>query len=38
VLSHYSPTNLPHSEWMAAIGKRYSGKITVARDGQVFAL
>jgi ribonuclease BN (tRNA processing enzyme) len=38
ILSHYSPTNLPDSEWHAAIGKHYSGKITVARDGQVFEL
>jgi ribonuclease BN (tRNA processing enzyme) len=38
ILSHYSPTDLPDSEWQNAIGKHYSGKITVARDGQVFAL
>jgi ribonuclease BN (tRNA processing enzyme) len=38
VLSHYSPTDLPDSQWLSAIGKHYSGKITVARDGQVFAL
>ncbi|MEE6167239.1 MULTISPECIES: MBL fold metallo-hydrolase [unclassified Mycolicibacterium] len=38
VLSHYSPTDLPDSQWLDAIGKNYSGKITVARDGQVFAL
>lgn len=38
ILSHYSPTDLPDSEWLAAIGKHYSGKVTVARDGQVFAL
>lgn len=38
VLSHYSPTDLPDSEWIAAIGRHYSGKVTVARDGQVFAL
>ena len=38
VLSHYSPTDLPDSKWRDAIGRRYQGKITVARDGQVFAL
>jgi ribonuclease BN (tRNA processing enzyme) len=38
VLSHYNPPGLPDAEWHAAIGKHYRGKITVARDGQVFAL
>ncbi|MCX8558919.1 MBL fold metallo-hydrolase [Mycolicibacterium mucogenicum] len=38
VLSHYSPTDLPDSKWRDAIGRHYRGKITVARDGQVFAL
>jgi ribonuclease BN (tRNA processing enzyme) len=38
VLSHYSPTDLPDSEWHDAVGKHYSGKVTVARDGQVFDL
>lgn len=38
VLSHYSPTDLPDSQWLDAIGKHYSGKVTVARDGQVFDL
>jgi ribonuclease BN (tRNA processing enzyme) len=38
VLSHYSPTDLPDSQWRDVIGKHYAGKITVARDGQVFAL
>jgi ribonuclease BN (tRNA processing enzyme) len=38
ILSHYSPSDLPDSEWLDAIGKHYSGKVTVARDGQVFAL
>jgi ribonuclease BN (tRNA processing enzyme) len=38
VLSHYSPTDLPDAMWQAAIGKHYSGVITIARDGQVFAL
>ena len=37
-LSHYSPTDLPDSQWLDAIAKHYSGKVTVARDGQVFAL
>jgi ribonuclease BN (tRNA processing enzyme) len=38
ILSHYSPTDLPDSQWLDAIGKHYSGKVTVARDGQIFAL
>lgn len=38
VLSHYSPTDLPDSAWQEAIGKHYAGRVTVARDGQVFAL
>lgn len=38
ILSHYSPTDLPDSEWQNAIGKNYSGKLTIARDGQVFEL
>ena len=38
ILSHYEPTNLPDSEWFDAIGKNYSGQVTVARDGQVFDL
>ena len=38
VLSHYEPADLPDSEWTDAIGKHYSGRITVARDGQVFEL
>jgi ribonuclease BN (tRNA processing enzyme) len=38
VLSHYSPTDLPDSEWHDAVGKHYSGKVTIARDGQVFDL
>lgn len=38
ILSHYSPTDLPDSEWLNAVGKNYSGEITVARDGQVFEL
>jgi ribonuclease BN (tRNA processing enzyme) len=38
VLSHYSPTDLPHSQWLDAIGQYYSGKVTIARDGQVFDL
>lgn len=38
VLSHYEPTNLPDSEWQAAIGRSFAGRVTVARDGQVFAL
>ena len=38
VLSHYSPTDLPDSKWLTAVGRNYSGKVTVARDGQVFEL
>jgi ribonuclease BN (tRNA processing enzyme) len=38
VLSHYSPTDLPDSQWLDAIGRHYSGKVSIARDGQVFAL
>jgi ribonuclease BN (tRNA processing enzyme) len=38
ILSHYEPTNLPDSQWTDEIGKNFSGEITVARDGQVFAL
>jgi ribonuclease BN (tRNA processing enzyme) len=37
VLNHYSPTDLPDSSF-DAIGKHYSGKVTVAREGQVFDL
>ena len=36
ILSHYSPTNLPDSEWRNAVARRYSGDVAVARDGQVF--
>jgi ribonuclease BN (tRNA processing enzyme) len=38
ILSHYEPTDLPDSQWADEIGKHFSGEITVARDGQVFAL
>ena len=38
ILSHYSPTNLPDSEWRNAVARRYSGDVAVARDGQVFAI
>ena len=38
VLSHYSPTDLPDSQWLDAIATHYSGKVSIARDGQVFAL
>jgi ribonuclease BN (tRNA processing enzyme) len=38
VLSHYGPIGLPDSQWQDAIGKNYKGKVTIARDGQVFAL
>ncbi len=38
ILSHYEPTDLPDSQWQNAIGKSFSGRLTVARDGQVFAI
>ena len=38
ILSHYQPADLPDSEWLDEIKKHYSGKATVAKDGQVFAL
>jgi len=38
ILSHYEPTDLPDSEWQQAIGAHFDGEVTVARDGQVFAL
>lgn len=38
ILSHYEPTNLPDSDWQSAIGRNFSGRVTVARDGQVFPL
>ncbi|OSC41452.1 MBL fold metallo-hydrolase [Mycobacterium decipiens] len=38
ILSHYAPDYLPDSQWLDKINKNYSGKTTVARDGQVFAL
>jgi ribonuclease BN (tRNA processing enzyme) len=38
VVSHYDPPDVPDSKWRDAIGKHFSGDITVARDGQVFAL
>lgn len=38
VLSHYSPLGLPDAEWLGEIRKNFSGKTTVARDGQIFAL
>ena len=38
ILSHYEPTDLTDSQWTDEIGKNFSGKVTVARDGQVFAL
>jgi ribonuclease BN (tRNA processing enzyme) len=34
----HSPTDLPDSQWLDAIAKHYSGNVTVARDGQIFAL
>lgn len=37
ILSHYDPTDLPDSQWLDEIKKNYSGKTTVAKDGQTFA-
>ena len=38
ILSHYEPTDLPDAQWQEAIGRNYAGPLTIARDGQVFAL
>jgi ribonuclease BN (tRNA processing enzyme) len=38
ILSHYQPATLPDSQWLDEIKKHYSGKTTVAKDGQVFAI
>lgn len=38
VLSHYQPSDLPDSQWLEQVGKAFSGKVTVGKDGQVFAL
>jgi len=38
ILSHYSPTDLPDSEWLDKIRKGFSGRTTIAKDGEVFAL
>jgi ribonuclease BN (tRNA processing enzyme) len=38
ILSHYEPTDLPDAQWQEAIGRNYSGPLTIARDGQVFGL
>lgn len=38
ILSHYSPLDLPDDEWLGEITKNFSGRATVARDGQVFSL
>ncbi|MFN8088788.1 MAG: MBL fold metallo-hydrolase [Mycobacterium sp.] len=38
VLSHYSPLGLADAEWLGEIGRNFSGKTTIARDGQVFGL
>jgi ribonuclease BN (tRNA processing enzyme) len=38
ILSHYQPADLPDSQWLDEIKKNYSGKATVAKDGQVFPL
>ena len=38
ILSHYSPTDLPDSEWLDKIKQHFTGDVTIAKDGQVFAL
>lgn len=38
ILSHYSPLDLPDSEWLGEVGKNFSGRTAVAKDGQVFGL
>ena len=38
ILSHYAPPGLPDSAWLAKINTSFSGDVTIARDGQVFAL
>ncbi len=38
ILSHYQPSDLPDSDWLEKVGKHYSGKITVGKDGGVFEL
>lgn len=38
IVSHYDPPDLPDSQWFDAIGKNFSGRTTIAKDGQVFPL
>lgn len=38
ILSHYQPSDLPDSQWLEQVGKHYSGKITVGKDGGVFEI
>lgn len=38
VLSHYAPPGLPDSAWLDKIRPNFAGDVTIARDGQVFAL
>lgn len=38
ILSHYAPDDLPDSQWLDKINQNYSGRTTVAKDGQIFAL
>lgn len=38
IVSHYDPPDLPDSHWFDAIGKNFTGRTTIARDGQVFPL
>lgn len=38
VLTHYGPTGLPDSQWLEKIRNNYTGKTTIAQDGQVFTL
>ncbi|VEG58543.1 metal dependent hydrolase [Mycolicibacterium aurum] len=38
IVSHYDPPNLPDAQWFDAIRKNFTGRTTIARDGQVFPL
>jgi ribonuclease BN (tRNA processing enzyme) len=38
IVSHYDPPDLPDSQWFDAIGRDFTGRTTIAKDGQVFPL
>lgn len=38
IISHYQPADLPDATWRNEISQAYSGRITIAEDGQIFAL